>query len=305
MLLYDIGIFSTIYNISIHMPKKGYKQSPEHLEKNRLARIGHKISEETREKMRESKLGPKNHNFGKEFSEETRKKISVAMSGENNPNTGKPRPEYVRKAIGDAHRGERNHNFGKHLSEETKDKIRAVTSGERNHNFGKKFSDDTKDKIAAYHTGKTTPENIRKKMSASHQGISEEDWKRFSTSGVYCKKWADPILKIRKRVRARYGNRCIFCGIGVADNNNKHMSVHHVTRDKSACCDGEKSEWLFATLCKTCHSREGNKPEFETRMREIIALEYGNKCMLSLDEYNTKYPHGSLSDQQWGRRNGT
>lgn len=287
------------------MPSKGYKQSPEHLEKNRQARMGHHPSEATLEKMRLAKLGNKNCNFGKVFSQETRDKISKAMSGDNNPNTGKVRPEHVKKAIGDAHRGDKNYNFGKHLSPEVVEKIRISTSGEKNHNFGKVFSKETKDKIAEFHVGLTTPEVTRIKMSASHQGVSEEDWIQFSSVGVYCKKWTDPHLKIRKRVRARYGNVCIFCRKGVADNDNKHMSVHHVTRDKSVCCDGNKSEWLFATLCKTCHSREGNKPEFETRMREIIALEYENKCMLSLLEYNEKYPHGSLADQQWGKRNGT
>jgi cytochrome c553 len=284
------------------MTKKGYKQSPEHLEKNRQARMNHHPSEETREKMRLAKLGENNHNFGKKFSEETRAKLSASMMGRN---VGVPRPEHVRKAIGDAHRGEKHHNFGKPLSDELKEKIRIATSGEKNHNYGTKFSDGTREKIAESRVGTHPTEETRIKMSASHQGVPEDDWKQFSSVGVYCKKWTDPILKIRKRVRARYKNICIFCGAGVGDNDNKQMSVHHVTRDKTTCCDGNKSEWLFATLCKQCHSREGNKHEFETRMREIIALQYGNKCMLSLEEYTTKYPHGSIMDQQWGRRNGT
>ena len=287
------------------MPKKGYKQSLEHLEKNRQARIGHRPSEVTLERMRAAKIGEKNHNFGKKFSKETRDKISKAMSGDNNPNKGKPRPEHVKKAIGDANRGNRHYNYGKHLSDDIKEKIRLATSGEKNHNYGRKFSDETKEKLAECHVGMSISEDIRMKMSASHQGIPEEDWKRFATAGVYCKKWTDPILKIRKRVRARYGNKCIFCRAGIEDNDNKHMSVHHVTRDKSTCCNNNKSGWLFATLCKSCHAREGNKPEFETRLRETIALEYGNKCMLSLEEYNIRYPNGSLLDQQWGRRSGT
>jgi len=287
------------------MPKKGYKQSPEHLEKNRLARTGHTASDATREKMRLSHSGEKNHNFGKVFSEETRKKIGDSRRGDKNPLYGTHRPEYIKKAIGDANRGEKHYNYGKHLSDDIKEKIRLATSGEKNHNYGKSFSDEMKGKIAECHVGMSISEDIRMKMSASHQGIPEEDWKRFATAGVYCKKWTDPILKIRKRVRARYGNKCIFCRAGIEDNDNKHMSVHHVTRDKSTCCNNNKSGWLFATLCKSCHAREGNKPEFETRLRETIALEYGNKCMLSLEEYNIRYPNGSLLDQQWGRRSGT
>lgn len=310
------------------MPKKGYKQSPEHLEKNRLARIGHKISEETREKMRESKLGPKNCNFGKTFSEETRKKISVAMSGENNPNTGKPRPEYVRKAIGDAHRGERNHNFGKHLSEETKEKIRAATSGERNHNFGKKFSDATREKIASCHVGMTVPLETRIKMSEAQKGenaknfgthlsketkskISEKmsgerhpQWKGGVSSEPYCPKWTNPTLKIRKRVRAFFANTCLLCNANKHENKNRNMSVHHVTGDKSACCNGDSKEWLFATLCTRCHNTRGSKPDTEVTLRNIITIRYGGKCMYSLEEYNRLFPDGSDSDRQFGNRRG-
>jgi len=310
------------------MPKKGYKQSPEHLEKNRLARIGHKISEETRAKMRESKLGPKNHNFGKTFSEETRKKISIAMSGENNPNTGKPRPEHVKKAIGDAHRGEKNHNYGKHLPDEVKEKIRIATSGERNHNFGKKISEETKEKIASYHIGQTIPIETRIKMSEAQKGenaknfgmhLSEEtknkisekmsgenhpQWKGGASSEPYCPKWTSPKLKIRKRVRSFFGNICLLCGAKKVENKNTNMSVHHVTGKKSACCEGDNKEWLFATLCIKCHNGRGKRPETEMLLREIINMRYGGKCMHTLEEYNNLFPDGSESDKQFGNRKG-
>lgn len=310
------------------MPKKGYKQSPEHLEKNRLARMGHKISEETREKMRESKLGPKNCNFGKTFSEETRKKISVAMSGENNPNTGKPRPDNVRKAIGDAHRGEKNHNYGKHLSEETKEKIRAATSGERNHNFGKKFSDETREKIASYHIGTEIPLETRIKMRDAQKGekaknfgtsLSNEtknkistkmsgerhpQWKGGVSSEPYCPKWTNPTLKIRKRVRAFFGNICLLCDSDKIKNKNTNMSVHHVTGKKSACCEGDNKEWLFATLCSKCHNTRGQRPETEVLLREIINTRYDGKCMYTLEEYNKLFPDGSALDKRFGNRKG-
>ena len=60
------------------MPKKGYKQSKEHIRKAANARKGFKHSPETRRKMSERQLGEKNHFYGKHFSEEHKRKISEA-----------------------------------------------------------------------------------------------------------------------------------------------------------------------------------------------------------------------------------
>ncbi len=44
-----------------------------------MARTQRKLSEETKEKMRQAKLGAKNHRYGKKMDEETKKKISESM----------------------------------------------------------------------------------------------------------------------------------------------------------------------------------------------------------------------------------
>ena len=284
------------------MPKKGYKQSPEHLEKNRLARMDQHPSDETKEKMRLAHSGEKNHNFGKKFSDETRAKISAAAMGRNK---GVPRPEHVKKAIGDAHRGSNHYNFGKQLSDDVKEKIRISTSGDKNHNFGKVFSNETKEKLAACHIGTTIPEDIRIKMSIAHQGVTEEEWKGFSSLRGYCPKWTDPLLKVRKRVRANYNNSCILCHKTMEENNGSFMSVHHVTRKKDSCCEGDKGDWLFATLCGTCHSKYGRDVDFENELRIIILRDYDGKCMPTLDEYRKLYPDGTNGDRLWGSRNGS
>jgi hypothetical protein len=310
------------------MPKKGYKQSPEHLERNRLARIGKKASEETKEKMRLAHSGEKNHNFGKKFSQETRDKISASRQGEKNPLYGTHRPEHVKKAIGDAHRGEKNKFFGKSLPEDVKEKIRAATSGEKNHNYGKPMPEYTKQKLAEQRIGKKIPEDVRIKMSEAQKGekaknygvkflestcikISESrmgeknpQWKGGISSEPYCLKWTDPNLKIRKRVRSFFGNRCLLCGATKDQNNNMNMAVHHVTSNKSACCEGDSKEWLFATLCIKCHNTRGQKPETETILREIININYNGKCMHTLEEYNALFPGGSDLDMQFGKRRG-
>lgn len=79
------------------------------------ALMGHKISSETKAKIRAKKLG-------KKASLETRRKMSKAQTGR------KQTPEAKRK-IGEAHAGPKNHWFGKHLSDEVKAKISKSSTG--------------------------------------------------------------------------------------------------------------------------------------------------------------------------------
>lgn len=76
----------------------------------------------------------------------------------------------------------------------------------------------------------------RTKISAARQGVSLEDWLDFAKNGKYCGLWTDPKYKVKKRVRARYRNCCIICGKTREQHNNRHMIVHHVYRNKGACC---------------------------------------------------------------------
>lgn len=145
----------------------------------------------------------------------------------------------------------------------------------------------------------------RVRSSATAQGVPLEDWLQFANNGKYCGLWTDPQYKVRKRVRARFNDTCIICGKTREQNGGKRMGVHHVYRKKDACCEGDKVEWLFATLCPSCHGLYGHNDEGVLKIREILAIEYGNKCMLSLEEYNNLYPEGSESNEKWGRTNGT
>lgn len=47
------------------------------------------VHQETKEKIRESKKGDKNYNYGKHLSEETKARMSASISGENHWNFGK------------------------------------------------------------------------------------------------------------------------------------------------------------------------------------------------------------------------
>lgn len=61
--------------------KLGIKQSDKHIKSRVEGRKGYKPTEETKRKMSESSLGSKNHNYGKKMSEETRKKMSESRKG--------------------------------------------------------------------------------------------------------------------------------------------------------------------------------------------------------------------------------
>ena len=95
---------------------------------------GAKRSEETKEKIRQSKLRTK-------LSEETKRKIGTASKGHYVS-------KEVKKKIGDAQRGEKNHNYGKTASEDARRKMSEAKSGEKNHNYGKHLSEDIKKKIS-------------------------------------------------------------------------------------------------------------------------------------------------------------
>lgn len=62
--------------------------------------------EESRERMRQAKLGQKNHNFGKPRSDETKAKISEARSGEKHHYYGKELSEEHKLNLSKGHKGD-------------------------------------------------------------------------------------------------------------------------------------------------------------------------------------------------------
>lgn len=79
-------------------------------------------SEETRQKMSESRKGEKHHFYGKHHSEETKEKIRNTKIGSKNPMYG--------KCLSDEHKNKiRLANIGKHHTEEAKIKISAAQKG--------------------------------------------------------------------------------------------------------------------------------------------------------------------------------
>lgn len=80
------------------------------------------VSEETRKKISESRIGPKHHFYGKKLSEEHRKKLSESRKGRN-------MSEETKLKISMAHKGSKSHKWGKPQSEETKAKRSRALKG--------------------------------------------------------------------------------------------------------------------------------------------------------------------------------
>lgn len=91
------------------------KLSEETKEKLRRTRIGRSPSEETRKKMSLSQKGRKH-------SAETKEKMSKALSGENHPMYGKHLSDETRRKMSEARKGENAYWYGKKRDKETIEK---------------------------------------------------------------------------------------------------------------------------------------------------------------------------------------
>ena len=139
------------YNIcKFSSDRTGVKASDETREKMRNSRLGKKrkpFSEKARENMRQGQLGKKmsdeqkekisQSNLGRTFSEETKAKISMA-------NLGMKRSDETKEKMSQSKLGKPSLRKGKKVSDETKEKIRKSS-------FGRKHSEETKEKMRQSH----------------------------------------------------------------------------------------------------------------------------------------------------------
>jgi hypothetical protein len=253
------------------------------------ASTGRKHTEETKRKIRESKIGPDNPNYGKSPSPETRQKLSHA-------GRGKKRSDETRQKLSQSKMGENNPNYGKTFSPE--EKARFGLRGELNPHFGKEQSVETRKKISDSHKGKTLSDETRRKIGISitgrkhsvetrqrmsdalkgkpkpdgfikrNSGPNASNWQGGISFGKYCCKFNRAF---KENVRGYFSNTCQLCG-HIWVMGERLLDVHHVYYNKGACCEvdpnGEYSYTLsgkklvvsgspnkFVPLCRSpCHS---------------------------------------------------
>lgn len=106
--------------------------------RKKLSYIASNISDETREKMRNSARNRP------PMKEETKQKLREKFSGKSNPNYGKNFSDIHRKRLSEAHKGIK-------LKDETKEKLRAISSQRRHSPKTKaKLSEMKKKKVIQY-----------------------------------------------------------------------------------------------------------------------------------------------------------
>lgn len=108
-----------------------------------------KPCEETRRKLRESKIG-------KKLSDETKQKLRESR-------LGKTASEETTKKMSEAQRGDKGYWYGKTHSKETKQKCREA-------NTGKTHTEETKQRMSEAKTGIPKSDEHKKKMSEAKRG---------------------------------------------------------------------------------------------------------------------------------------
>ena len=117
---YDAGnnkMFYNWHNHSTGSPKgsrhPNYKKPLSESARLKLSKFnrGKVISEETKEKMRQSQIGDRNHMFGKTHSDAAKLKLKMANLGDKNPMYGKPRTDVVKEKISQSLLGDKNPQF--------------------------------------------------------------------------------------------------------------------------------------------------------------------------------------------------
>lgn len=169
-----------------------------------MPKEGEKLSEETRKKISESRLGKPSWNKGLHFSEESKQKMSEAKLGKKMSDEFRNKRSEIMKArwkdpefkkdMSEKHSGENHYNFGGHLSEDQKSILRESRKRDWE---SKEYADNQKTK----HTGKTASEETRDKMSVARKGMifTEEHKQKIRESHLANenpKKHSDLMLRL-------------------------------------------------------------------------------------------------------------
>lgn len=187
----------------------------------KLAHLGYKLSEKTKQKISIARKGKSSGMLGKHHTEKSREKMSISRIGKKH----KPHSEETKLKIGLGNRG-------KKLSEEVKTKI-------SNFRKGKKHTEITKLKISLANKGKKRPSG--KKHYAWKGGITSVN-EKIRKSLEY-KLW-------RKAIFERDNWTCVWCGDNKGGNlNADHIKPFSLFPELRFAIDNGR------TLCNKCHRK--------------------------------------------------
>jgi NUMOD3 motif len=140
------------------------------IEKMRQANIGRPSWIKGKHLSEEQKEKLREFRLGKKLSEETKRKISEAERGEKNPFYGKKHSEETKRKISEANRGNPGPNKGKPMSEDTKRKLSEAKKGTPSTFKGKTHTKESKEKMRNAAMGRKHTKESRQKMSESRKG---------------------------------------------------------------------------------------------------------------------------------------
>lgn len=274
------------------------------------------MSQESKDKMRASHQGEKNHFFGKTHSEETKKKISERAKERCKD------PEYIKK-LSEAQLkidhlphsasfkpGQVSLRKGVKLSDETKLKIshaRKTLSPEGRLNLSKaqkkrisKYGSLNLDKLLSPESkakSKLTNSDPahRKAISDRLKGVPKTKehiakisgknhylWKDGKSYEPYCPKFNDSF---KERARAFWEYRCVLCG--ELWKGGRKIHVHHIHKNKKMCCDGSPSDVVI--LCGSCHNQMKDREEYWERVfMNLIYNFYKGKSYFTQQEWDER-----------------
>lgn len=170
----------------------GKQHTEETKEKLRQQRIGTKASDEAKHHMSEAQTKRMQDPdaraaCGKPHTEDWKREQSERMSGENHPMYGKHHSKETKEKISKA-------STGRVMSEEFRQKISELTSGENNPMYGKHHTEETKEKISKKLRGRIIPEDILQKINEARPR-SEKHFKakcivQLNKDGTFVREWA-------------------------------------------------------------------------------------------------------------------
>lgn len=132
--------------------------------------LGHKHSDEEKQRRRERMLGEKNPFFGRKHTEETRLIMKEKRKLQKSSRLGQHHTEETKLKM-----KEYKHMLGKHHSEETKRKISEAQKGNK-HGLGRIFSFEAREKISLGNRGKhskITEDQVREIRRRRNNGESQ------------------------------------------------------------------------------------------------------------------------------------
>jgi hypothetical protein len=202
----------------------GKHPSKETIEKNRIAHLGKKASDETRRKLSLA-MSKRKEKYGYINSPETRKKVSDKQKG-------KIISKEAREKISKGHKG-------KKLSKEHKNKISERLK--EDYKLGtRKIIPNFKHNIPH---SETTKEKLRK-----YTGDKTSGWQGGISFEPYSVDWTKTL---KQAIRQRDKYTCQICG-------KEGIIVHHIDYNKKNCISDN-----LITLCNSCHTATNtNRPKW-------------------------------------------